>query len=199
MIEDSCHTVRVTARIMEQRGLTLTGRVELRHVDEEILQELLLVAVNDAVPGEVMPPVAGPPGWTTKRQEAFLAWHRVRRPGLAGPLHECTFAIINDGRIVGSARLARHDGQDVLETGMWLARSERGRGIGTATLRKLLDEAASAGARAVIAETTADNAAALAALRNNDARLTPHQDSTHVRAQLVLDETQPPSSASPNP
>ncbi|MFE2572119.1 GNAT family N-acetyltransferase [Streptomyces mirabilis] len=173
--------------------------MDLRHVDEEILQGLLSVAVNDAAPGEVMPPVAGPPGWTTKRQEAFLAWHRARQPGLAGPLHECTFAIINDGRIVGSARLAHHDSHDVLETGMWLARSERGRGIGTATLRKLLDEAASAGARAVIAKTTANNPAALAALRHNDARLTTHQDSTHVHAQLALDETQPPPPASPNP
>lgn len=64
---------------------------------------------------------------------------------------------------------------------------------------KLLDEAASAGARAVIAETTANNPAALAALRHNDARLTTHQDSAHVHAQLALDETQPPPSASPNP
>ncbi|MEU1125537.1 GNAT family N-acetyltransferase [Streptomyces sp. NPDC005899] len=172
--------------------------MHLRRVDEEILQELLLVAVNDAEPVEVMPPVAGPPGWTTKRQEAFLAWHRARQPGLTGPLHECTFAISNDGRIVGSARLAYHGSHDVLETGMWLARSERGSGIGTATLRKLLDEAANAGARAVIAETTADNAAALAALRHNDARLTTHQDSTHVHAQLALDETRPPPPASPN-
>ncbi|WP_423247486.1 GNAT family N-acetyltransferase [Streptomyces decoyicus] len=69
--------------------------------------------------------------------------------------------LINDGRIVGSARLARHDSHDVLETGVWLARSGRGRGrghgIGLATLRKLLDEAASTGACAVVAETTANH------------------------------------------
>lgn len=100
---------------------------------------------------------------------------------------------------MGSARLAHHDSHDVLEAGMWLARSERGRGIDTATLRKLLDEAASAGASAVIAQTTANNPAALAALRHNDARLTTHQGNANVHAQLALDETQPPPSTSPHP
>ncbi|MEV8533707.1 GNAT family N-acetyltransferase [Streptomyces sp. NPDC051211] len=166
----------------------MTGQVELRPVDEETLHGLLAVAVADAAPGEVMPPVAGPPGWTTERKEAFLAWHRARRPGLAGPLRECTFAIVRDGRIVGSARLARRDSHDdVLETGLWLARSERGRGTGTATLRKLLDEAAAAGVRAVVAETTAGNPAALAALRHNGAKLTTHRNGADVHAELPVD------------
>ena len=69
---------------------------------------------------------------------------------------------------------------------MWLARSERGHGIGTAALRKLLDEAATAGARTVIAETTSTNPAALAALRHNDATLTPHRDGAHVHARMAL-------------
>ncbi|MEU9014329.1 GNAT family N-acetyltransferase [Streptomyces sp. NPDC048479] len=173
--------------------------VDLRHVDEETLQGLLAVAVNEAAPGEVMPPVAGPPGWTPARQDAFRAWHRTRRPGLAGPLRESTFAILTDGQIVGSARLACRDNQEVLETGMWLARSARGRGIGTATLRALLHEAARADARLVVAETTATNLGAIAALRRNDARLTTDQHNGHVHAHLPLNQAQPPPLASPNP
>ncbi|MFF3455298.1 GNAT family N-acetyltransferase [Streptomyces sp. NPDC002730] len=172
--------------------------VELRHVDEEMLQGLLAVAVNEAAPGEVMPPVAGPPGWTPARQGAFRAWHRARRPGLAGPLRESTFAILTDGQIIGSARLACRDSQEVLETGMWLARSARGRGIGTAALRALLNEAARADARLVVAETTATNLGAIAALRRNDARLTTDQHNGHVLALLPLDQAQPPPPASPN-
>ncbi|MGI5401085.1 GNAT family N-acetyltransferase [Streptomyces sp. CA-135486] len=166
--------------------------VELRHVDEEMLEGLLAVAVNDAAPDEVMPPVTGPPGWTTARQDAFRAWHRARRPGLAGPLHECTFAILIDGKIVGSARLARRDSQEVLETGMWLARSVRGRGIGTAALHAVLNAAARADARLVVAETTATNLAAIAALRRNEARLTTDRRTGHVHARLPLDQAQPP-------
>ncbi|MET7643272.1 GNAT family N-acetyltransferase [Streptomyces sp. NPDC005426] len=158
----------------------MTARVDLRQLDEEALQSLLTVAVGDAAPTEVMPPVAGPPGWTADRRAAFLAWHRARRTGLGGPLHESTYAIVHGGRIVGSARLARHDGPYVLETGMWLGRSSRGVGIGTLALREVLAEAANAGAHAVIAETTADNAGALAALRHNGAHLTAAPGSPHV-------------------
>lgn len=175
----------------------MTGTVDLLGVDEETLQGLLAVAVNDSDPGEVIPPMAGSPGWTAERQEAFRPWHRARR--LARPLHECTFAITNDGRIVGSARLARRDSSDVLETGMWLARSDRRRGTGTATLRALLDDAARVGARVVVAETTTNNPAALTVLRRNDARFTATEEGGHVHAQLALAETQPPPLASANP
>ncbi|WP_079102837.1 GNAT family N-acetyltransferase [Streptomyces sp. TP-A0356] len=143
--------------------------MEVQQVDEESLEELLSVAVEDAAPEEVVPPVAGPPGWTTERRETFRNWHRARRPGLAGPLRESTFAITHNGTIVGSALLALRDSRDVLEAGMWLGRSHRGRRIGTATLRILLDEAARAGARAVVADTKAHNTAALAALRRHRA------------------------------
>lgn len=176
----------------------MVGTVELRHVDEETLQRLLLVAVNDADPSEVMPPVAGPPGWTTERQEAFQAWHRDRRGGLAGPLHECTYAITADGRIVGSARLARRNRHDVLETGMWLGRSERGQGIGTATLRALLGEAAAAGARHVVAETTSANLAAVAALRHHHATLTSPQDG-HLHGLLTPGRTPSTAPNTPDP
>ncbi|MBQ0987761.1 GNAT family N-acetyltransferase [Streptomyces sp. F63] len=174
--------------------------MELRRMDEAGLQELLAVAVGDAVPEEVMPPVAGPPGWTPEREEAFRAWHRARRAGLAGPLRESTYAITVEGETVGAARLAVRDsgGGEVLETGMWLARSHRGRGIGTAALRVLLDEAGRAGARVVVADTTAHNAAALAALRRNGATLTPREGTADVHAVLTpgaMPSTPPPTAA----
>lgn len=93
----------------QRRGTGMVGRVEVQQVNEESLEELLAVAVEGATPEEVMPPVVGPPGWTTERQEALRNWHRARRPGLAGPLRESTFAITHNGRIVGSARLALRD------------------------------------------------------------------------------------------
>ncbi|MFE0404687.1 GNAT family N-acetyltransferase [Streptomyces nigra] len=170
----------------------MVGRVELQQVDEGNLEGLLAVAVDDAAPEEVMPPVAGPPGWTRERQVAFRDWHRARRPGLSGPLHESTFAITQDGKIVGSARLAVRDRPDVLEAGMWLARSKRGRGIGTAALRMLLDEAARSGARTVVADTKAHNTAALTALRRNGAQIITSQDTVEVHAALMPSEMPPP-------
>ncbi|MFF8287282.1 GNAT family N-acetyltransferase [Streptomyces albus] len=160
----------------------MTGPVRLEQLDEERLGQLLAVAVADAVPEDVMPPVTGPPGWTAARQEAFLAWHRARRPGLSGPLREATFAITRQQDVVGSARLAVRDGQDTLETGMWLARSHRGHGTGTAALRMVLVEAARSGARVVVAHTRAHNTAALAVLRRNGATLTPWEGTAEVRA-----------------
>ncbi|MCF4136686.1 GNAT family N-acetyltransferase [Streptomyces sp. Tue 6430] len=177
----------------------MAGRVEVLRVNGECLEELLAVAVEDAVPEEVMPPVAGPPGWTTERQEAFRNWHRARRSGLAGPLRESTFAITHDGKIVGSARLALRAGHDVLETGMWLGRSHRGRGIGTVALRLLLDEAVRAGARAVVADTEAHNTAALGALRRNGATLTASQDTVDIHAELSPKKMPPPSPPTTDP
>ncbi|NGO68444.1 GNAT family N-acetyltransferase [Streptomyces sp. SB3404] len=147
--------------------------MELRRVTEENLEALLAVAVDDAEPEEVMPPVPGPPGWTGERRDAFRAWHRARLPGLEGPLGEAAYAVVDGGRVAGSARLARPGGRPgTLETGLWLGRSHRGRGIGTAVLGLLLDEATAAGAHRVIADTTAGNAAAIGALRRGGARLT---------------------------
>ncbi|MET9295025.1 GNAT family N-acetyltransferase [Streptomyces sp. NPDC003077] len=174
-----------------ERETDVDGKVLLHQVDEDTLEELLAVAVGDADPEDVMPPVPGPPGWTTERQDAFRSWHRARRPGLAGPLRESTFAIIHQGKVVGSGRLAFREGQEVLETGMWLARSQRGRGIGTRALRMLLHVAAKAGARSVVADTTARNKAALVALQRNGATLIAIQDSIDVHAELVPTELPP--------
>lgn len=161
--------------------------VQLRSIDEEVLQRLLLVAMEDADLGEVMPPVAGPAGWTPRRREAFRAFHRTRRDGLAGRQREATFAVVYGEQIVGSARLASRPAEHgVLETGIWLARGARGRGIGTALLGVLLEEAARAGASRVVAETTAANRAALGVLRRCGATLSSPNAQGSIRAELPL-------------
>ena len=153
-------------------------------VDEDVLDVLLGVAVADAEPIDVMPPVAGPPGWTDAARAAFAAHHRSRRPGLAGPHAEVTWAILADGAVVGSARLHRV-GPGCLEMGVWLGRSARAHGVGTALVPLLVAEAGRLGATTVIAETTADNVGALATLRRNGALLTDHPGG-HVRAELPV-------------
>ncbi|MET9494388.1 GNAT family N-acetyltransferase [Streptomyces sp. NPDC006552] len=163
----------------------MTGHVEVQLIDDATLEDLLAVAVQDATPDEVMPPVAGPPGWTASRQDAFRQWHQARREGLHGPSGEATYAIRHDGSVVGSGRLALHGGHDVLETGMWLGRPYRGCGIGTAALALLLAQAAQAGARTVVAETTRHNDAALAALRRNGATLDAGRSDDAVHAELL--------------
>ncbi len=58
-----------------------------------------------------------------------------------------------------------------LETGIWLARSFRGRGVGREALRLVKDRAGSAGAAVLVAETTAGNVGALALLKSAGAEL----------------------------
>jgi RimJ/RimL family protein N-acetyltransferase len=130
-----------------------------------------------------MPPVAGPAGWTAQREDAFRAFHRARRAGLTGGHHESTFAVAADGEIVGSARLELKE-PGTLEAGLWLARSARGRGIGTAVLRALLEEAAKAGAVTVVAETTAGNTAAVGVLRHSGGMFSVDNGSDHVHAEI---------------
>jgi RimJ/RimL family protein N-acetyltransferase len=146
--------------------------VSLRPLDGEAVESLLTLAVADAAPEEVMPPVDGPAGWTPARLSAFRAFHIDRLPGLDGPLRTLMFAIVADGDIAGMIRLSRTEDPTVLETGIWLGRSARGMGIGSSALARLVAEAAAAGASAVVAETTAGNVAAMRALRRHGARLT---------------------------
>ncbi len=177
--------------------------VHLRPVDgDEMLERLLAVALADAPPEQVMPPVAGPPGiWTAQRQKAFRDFHRERYDGLAGEARTVMYAILiptnlgagvapadHNGadRMVGMIRMSWRDEPDAVETGIWLGRSLRGRGLGAAALRALVAEAARHGARAVVAETTVDNHAALAVLRRAGATLTPEPGSDQVRAVLPI-------------
>lgn len=144
--------------------------VTLTRLDPDMLEALLGVAVRDAEPEEVMPPVDGPPGWTPQRIAAFQAFYRERLPGLAGPHATVMFAILADGEVVGMIRMSRVE-RGVMQTGIWLGRSARGMGMGSAALCALLEEATKVGAQAVVAETTAGNAGALGALRRCRAHL----------------------------
>ena len=71
----------------------------------------------------------------------------------------------------GGADAAGGAGGGALETGIWLARSFRGRGVGREALRLVKDRAESAGAAVLVAETTAGNVGALALLKSAGAEL----------------------------
>jgi RimJ/RimL family protein N-acetyltransferase len=160
--------------------------MELRLIDEEILDALLNAAVTDAEPDEVMPPVEGPPGWTTTRIEAFRAFHRERFGDLDNALRTTMYAIIVDGQVAGMIRLSRKDEDATFETGMWLRRSRRGQGLGTAAVRAVLVRAGEVGARTVVADTTPANAAALGALRGCGAALTERSDKVYAALDVPI-------------
>ena len=150
--------------------------------NEQVLSGLLDLAVRDASPDGVMPPVDGPPGWTPENLEAFREFHRARFGGLDGPQRTMMYAILVGADVVGMIRLSRLDEPETMETGIWVGRSYRSRGFAAAALEALLVEAGAAGARTVIAETTPGNAAALGVLRRRGAALT--VDGDKVRASI---------------
>ena len=160
--------------------------IRLAAVDEAVLAALVQAATSDAAADEVTPRLSGDPGWTPERVAWLLAFHRDRRAGLDGARGEATWAVVADGRVVGSVRLARTGPPATLETGIWLTRAARGRGVGTAALAALVAEAAAWGAAAVRADTAATNAGALAALRRLGFALTAAEDGRGVRATLRL-------------
>ncbi len=172
--------------------------VALLDVSEAFLEQLLELALRDADADEVTPPLGTTPGWNTDRISWFREFHRASAAGLDGPAGQKSWAISCDGQLAGSVRLRRTDteppgpvdggagtgggvdaGADsaggaagvALETGIWLARSFRGRGVGREALRLVKDRAASAGAAVLVAETTAGNVGALALLKSAGAEL----------------------------
>ncbi|WIX88620.1 GNAT family N-acetyltransferase [Amycolatopsis sp. DG1A-15b] len=153
----------------------------LTPLDEAALARLLEAAEAGADPREVMPPVEGPPGWTSVRRAAFLAFHRARSLDPATAV-ERTWVIDVDGTAVGAARLERHG--EAVEAGIWLSRAARGRGIGKQVTALLLAEARATGAASFIASTTADNRGARALLGGIGADLTTEGD--EVAAVLPL-------------
>ncbi|HEX5598590.1 MAG TPA: GNAT family protein [Micromonosporaceae bacterium] len=163
----------------------MTEKIWLTPVDEQILEPLLAVAVAEADPDEVMPPVPAPPGWSPERRDAFRQFQRASFGGLDGPTGNQMYAIVSESGPLGVIRMARCDEPDTVETGIWLARSARGRGTATIALRLLLFEAARAGACVVVAETTAGNAPALGLLRRFGAVLRPGGGDA-VRAEFQL-------------
>ncbi|UVJ41472.1 GNAT family N-acetyltransferase [Arthrobacter sp. CJ23] len=159
--------------------------VRLLDVTEEVLERLLDLALGDADPDEVTPPLGA--GWNAERIEWFRKYHRDAMAGLDGTSQEKSWAIVTGGRIAGSIRLKR-TGPGAVETGIWLGRSFRSQGFGGLALKLVAAEAASAGATVLEAATTPANRAAQALLRSAGAALSEQPGS--VRARLGL--LQPP-------
>lgn len=165
--------------------------VDLVPVTEARLARLVAAALDGAAPDEVTPPVTAGERWTPERIEWLRAFHRDRRRGLDGPRQEATWAVVeltgsgpDDEQVVGSVRLRRTGEAGVLETGIWLVREARGRGVGRRALGLLLDRAREAGATIVRADTTRDDAAALGLLRSCGFRTV--TGDARVRAELQL-------------
>ena len=158
--------------------------VRLADVDEPMLERLLAIAMDDASPDDVTPPLGDGPGWNVERTDWFRAYHRSAAAGLDGPAREKSWAILRDGSPAGSIRLKRA-AEGTAETGIWLGRSYRGRGIGSAALDLVLAEARRAGLHQVAARTTAGNIGAQRLLAAAGARLT-HDDGGAVSAAVVL-------------
>ena len=139
-------------------------RVALVAVDEAVLARLVGAALVDATPDEVTPPLTSGDRWGPERIEWLRRFHRDRRIGLDGPLGEASWAVTAGAHVVGAVRLKRTADPAVLETGIWLTRSARGRGVGRRAMTAVLDEARDHGAREVRADTSPENTAALAVL-----------------------------------
>ncbi|MET1063380.1 MAG: GNAT family N-acetyltransferase [Arthrobacter sp.] len=162
--------------------------VRLLDVSERVLERLLTVAVHDADPDEVTPPLGTAAGWNSDRISWFREYHHAAA-GLDGPGQQKSWAISCDGDLAGATRLKR-TGAGRLETGIWLGRSFRGRGIAREALRLVIGRAAASGASVLEADTTAGNAAALALLRSAGAELEEGEASDDaavpVRARIAL-------------
>lgn len=168
----------------------LAVAVALLDVTEDILEQLLTVAIQGADPAEVTPPLGSAAGWNSERISWFRAYHQAAWAGLDGPAQQKSWAISCDGELAGSIRLKRTGGA-TLETGIWLARSFRGRGVGGEALRLVKAQAAAAGAWELEADTTAGNAGALALLRSAGAELevgteNSAENAVPVRARIAL-------------
>ncbi|MCU1539995.1 MAG: family acetyltransferase [Arthrobacter sp.] len=160
----------------------LSVAVSLVDVGEDVLEHLLAVAIRDADADEVTPPLGSAAGWNSERISWFREYHRAAT-GLDGPARQKSWAISYDGELAGSIRL-RWTGPGILETGIWLARGCRGRGIGHEALRQVQAHAAASGATALEADTTAGNGAALALLRGAGAGMEFDQTSDAAAAPV---------------
>lgn len=168
--------------------------VTLRQLDEDLLQDLLEAAVADADPHEVMPPVAGPAGWTAERRTAFSRFHRSR--SLSADPVEVTYAIVVGDAVVGAARLCPVQGAEhTVEAGVWIGRSHRGSGVGGQVLHHLLALARAGGFDSLFVSTTPDNTASQRLLTALGADLVREGDA--VTAQVDLHSTGAPAGTAP--
>lgn len=133
-------------------------------MDEELLRELVAVAVAQASADEVTAPVTETNAWSPERVEWFESYHRSCRAGLNSGRRELTWGVTYDGAAIGAVRLKRTDDPSILETGIWLARDVRGKALAVPAMQLVLDQARRLGASAVIADTAATNTAARASL-----------------------------------
>lgn len=161
--------------------------VALTEVTALVLEQLLALAVHDAAPDDVTPPLGSAAGWNPERIGWFRAYHRAAW-GLDGPAREKTWAVTAGGAVAGSVRLRRVPDLSgpcgVVETGIWLGRQFRGRGIGVPALLLVKAEAAALGAGLLVADTDAGNHAAQALLRSAGAELNPA--GRRVTARITL-------------
>ncbi|MBE4720299.1 GNAT family N-acetyltransferase [Pseudarthrobacter sp. AB1] len=169
--------------------MSRSPEVRLAHVDEPMQERLLELAQRDASADDVTPPLGSGTGWNAERIDWFGAYHRSAAAGLDGPVSEKSWAVLCDGNPAGSVRLKRiNDGTaqpGTAETGIWLGRGYRGRGIGGAALRLVLAEARRTGLHQVVAHTAAGNISAQRLLTAAGAALT-HDDDGTVSAVVVL-------------
>jgi RimJ/RimL family protein N-acetyltransferase len=158
--------------------------ITLADVGADMLEQLLELAHHDAAGDDVTPPLGTGSGWNAERIDWFRAYHRAAAAGLDGPAGEKSWAVLCDGRPAGSVRLKR-TAETTAEMGVWLGRSFRGSGVGTAALALVLAEARHAGLSHVVANTTAGNVGARRLLGGAGAHLT-HDGDGNVSAAVVL-------------
>lgn len=161
----------------------------LRDVDEWVLDQLVAAAVSDASAAEVTAPISLGDEWTAARVGWLRDFHRDRRAGLAGPRGETTWAVALADSVVGSARLKRTDEPGQLEIGVWLTRTARGHGIGTAAISLVIERATAVGADRLLATTGAGNAAALAVLHRLGFTMSATANGPGVEARRQLDQS----------
>lgn len=136
--------------------MSRSPEVRLVDVDDPLLERLLELAQLDASADNVTPPLGNGTGWNAERIAWFRAYHRAAAAGLDGAAREKSWAVTLDGVAAGSIRLKRLDAVTA-ETGIWLGRGYRGRGVGSAALGLVLAQARRAGLRQVLAHTTERN------------------------------------------
>ena len=136
----------------------------LADVDDDLLELLTTVAVEDAAADEVTPPLTPGHAWSAERIAWFAAYHRACRAGLDGPAGQQAWAVLLHRAPVGAVRLRRTGELGILETGIWLARTARGRRVGVAAMAAVADRARADGAHTLRADTDRTNAAARALL-----------------------------------
>ncbi|MGY4543563.1 ribosomal-protein-alanine N-acetyltransferase [Arthrobacter sp. UYNi723] len=163
--------------------------VRLADVDDPMMERLLELAQLDAAADDVTPPLGNGTGWNPERVDWFRTYHRSAAAGLEGPAAEKSWAVLCDGSPAGAIRLKLTDEEtaqhETAETGIWLGRSYRGRGVGGAALELVLAEARRVGLHQVVAHTAAGNIGAQRLLTAAGAVLT-HNDGGAVSAVVVL-------------